>query len=69
MKQHFIYVALWQISEKHQRNGVNPTLKQKCWSAERKHNTPQRTSWGEVSQAVWDMTSEDEKCTTAIFNS
>lgn len=37
-KQYFIYIALWQTSQKHQRNGVNPTLKQKCWSAERKRH-------------------------------
>lgn len=50
-KQYFIYIAVWQTSQKHQRNGVNPALKQKCWSAERKYHT-QRTAWGDVGETV-----------------
>lgn len=50
-KQYFIYIAVWQTSQKHQRNGVNPALKQTRQSAERKHHT-QRTSWGDVGEAV-----------------
>lgn len=48
----YLYHSLAKISQKHQRNGVNPTLKQKRWSAERKHNNTQRTSWGEVGETV-----------------
>jgi len=51
-RQYFICYARWQTSQKHQRDGINPTLKQKCWSAERKHSNAQRTSGGEGGEAV-----------------
>lgn len=36
-KQYLIHIVLWQTSQKHQGNSVNPTPKQKLWSTERKH--------------------------------